>query len=333
MNVHAQLSPSDARERSSAAVPGSWEVRSVTLKFKLGEMTLFTLPMTLAVGTAHFTELAEDAFANWSQWDSVPESVQGVVIKSQPVSTELPRLTRFPSAIRYVPAQYRRFYLEFGPSFAGYLQKFSSQSRQKRKREVRKFADSSGGEIDLRLYRTPQELAEFLREARALSELTFQERLLNAGLPASDGYRKHLLETGAAGRSRGFILFHAGKAAAYLLYEIRAPGIVLSMYTGYDPQLRALSPGTVIHFLSIEKLFGESGLRMLDFTEGEGTHKQFFATGSRQCADIYFLKPSLRAALLLRLHAGMDFLSHAVVGILDRLGLKARIKKLIRARA
>jgi CelD/BcsL family acetyltransferase involved in cellulose biosynthesis len=332
MSTDAQLSPSDAPGHS-APVPGSWQVRTVPLFFKLGEKTLFKLPMTMAVGTAHFTEMAEDAFTTWSQWDSVPESVQGVAIKSQPVSRELPRLTHFPTGIRYVPAQYRRFYLEFGPSFTEYLQKFSSKGRNRRKREVRKFAESSGGAIDLRAYRTPQELAEFLREARALSQLTFQERLLDAGLPASEVYRKHLLDTGAAGRIRAFILFHAGKAAAYLLCEIREPGIVMSMYTGYDPQLRELSPGTVLYLLAIEQLFGESGLRMLDFTEGEGTHKQYFGTGSRQCADIYFLKQSLRLVWLLRLHAALDALSKTIVAVLDRLGLKAQIKKLIRARA
>lgn len=332
MSVDARVSHSDERP-SSAAAPGSWEVRSVPLKFRLGERTVFKLTLKMAVGTAHFTELTEDAFASWSQWDSVPDSVHGVLIKSQPVSAELPRLTRLPAGIRYVPAQYRRFYLEFGSTFAEYLQKFSSQSRNKRKKEVRRFAESSGGAIDLRSYRTPQELAEFLREARALSQLTFQERLLDAGLPASDAYRSQLLETGAAGRIRAFILFHAGRPAAYLLYEIRGPGIVLSMYTGYDPQLRSLSPGTVVHYLSIEQLFGEGGLRMLDFTEGEGTHKQYFATGSQLCADIYFLKPGLRVALLLRTHAAFDALSRAAVSALNRLGLKARIKKLIRAHA
>lgn len=316
------------------AVPGSWEVRTVPIKFRLGELTLFKLPLSVAVGTAHFSELAEDAFSSWSRWDSVPESVQGVVIKSQPVSGELPRLTRFPTAIRYVPAQYRRFYVEFGQTFEQYQQKFSSQSRSKRRKELRKFMESSGGTLDLRGYRTPEELEEFLRVARELSQKTFQERLLDAGLPASAEYRRQLLAKGAAGKVRGFILFHAGHAAAYLLYEIRDPGIVQSMYTGYDPALRALSPGTVVYVLSIEKLFEESGgLRMLDFTEGEGTHKQYFATASRQCADIYFLKPSLRVRTALRLHAVLDSASSAAVRLLDRVGLKATIKKLIRERA
>lgn len=330
--MQTSAAPSAAGKRTEA-VPGSWEVRTVPLKFMLGEMTLFKVPLSMAVGTAHFSEISEDAFCTWSQWDSVPQSVQGVAIKSQPVSTELPSLTRFSTAIRFVPAQYRRFYLEFGQTFEEYLQKFSSQSRSKRRKEVRKFAESSGGSLDLRTYQTPQELEIFLREARELSEKTFQERLLDAGLPASEEFRHLLLERGAAGEVRAFILFHAGKAAAYLLYQIRAPGIVLSVYTGYDPTLRALSPGTVVHYLSIEKLFAESGLRMLDFTEGEGTHKQYFATASRQCADIYFLRPSFRVGALLRLHVILESTSRAIVRALDRFGLKARIKKLIRARA
>jgi len=330
--MQTTAAPSDAGG-SSRAVPGSWEVRTVPLKFKLGEMTLFKLPLSLAVGTAHFSEMQVDAFCDWSQWDSVPRSVQGVAIKSQPVSAELPRLTRLRGAIRYVPAQYRRFYVEFGQSFEEYLQKFSSQSRSKRRREMRKFAESSGGTLDLRIYCTPEELEEFLRVARELSQKTFQERLLDAGLPAGEPFRRQLLEKGAAGKVRGFILFHAGQAAAYVLYEIRDPGIVMSLYTGYDPVLRALSPGTVMHHLSIEKLFAEGGLQMLDFTEGEGTHKQYFATASRQCADIYLLKPSLRVRTILQLHAALDFLSQTAVRLLDRLGLKAQIKKLIRARA
>jgi CelD/BcsL family acetyltransferase involved in cellulose biosynthesis len=330
--MQTQASPSYEGQQNNG-VPGSWEVRTVPLKFMLGELTLFKLRLTMAVGTAHFTEMAEDAFCTWSQWDSVPQSVQGVAIKSQPVSGELPRLTRFPTGIRYVPAQYRRFYIEFGPSFAEYLQKFSSQSRQKRRKEVRRFAETSGGQIDLRLYRTPPELEEFLREARELSRKTFQERLLDVGLPSGDDFRQQLLEKSAADKARAFVLFHAGKAAAYLLCEIRDPGIVLSLYTGYDPALRALSPGTVMYYLAIEKLFQERGLRMLDFTEGEGTHKQYFANASRQCADLYFVRPSLRARALLRLHACMDSTSRAMVSLLDRLGIKAQIKKMIRARA
>ena len=303
------------------------------MKFALGERTLFRVNFTLAVKVAHFTELAEDAYCTWSQWSSVPASVDGVLIRSQPVSRRLSRLSRFPDSIRYVPAQYQRYYLEFGQSFADYLQKFSSQTRSKRKKEVRKFAESAGGSIDIREYRTPDEVREFMRHARELSRKTFQERLLDAGLPASEEFQRHILDQAAKGKVRAYLLFHAGLPASYLLNEIRDPGIVISLYTGYEPQFRSLSPGTIVYYLAFEKLFAESGLHMLDFTEGEGTHKQFFATASKQCADIYFFRSTFKIRTLLYTHSAIDFISRSVVKLLDNVGLKARIKKLIRARA
>jgi hypothetical protein len=223
--------------------------------------------------------------------------------------------------------------MEFGKTFEQYLQKFSSQTRSKRKKEVRKFAESCDGAIDMREYRTLEEVTEFVALARELSKKTFQERLLDVGLPASEEYRKYLLEKAATGHIRAYMLFHKGVPASYLLNEVRDPGIVISLYTGYDPQYRSLGAGSIVYYLAFERLFAESGLRMLDFTEGEGTHKQFFATGSKQCADIYFFPATLRIRMLLSGQSALDNLSRTIVACLDRLGLKQRIKNLMRARA
>jgi hypothetical protein len=312
---------------------GSWAVRKVWLRYRLGERKLFDVVLRMAVNTAHFTELPENAYGTFSDWASLPPDVDGALIRSQPVTERLPRFTRQGKVIRYVPAQYQRYYMEFGKTFEQYLQKFSSQTRSKRKKEVRKFAESCGGEIDLREYRTLEEVTEFITLARELSKKTFQERLLDVGLPSSDEYRTYLLEKAATGHIRAYMLFHKGVPASYLLNEVRDPGIVISLYTGYDPQFRSLGAGSIVYYLAFERLFGESGLRMLDFTEGEGTHKQFFATGSKQCADIYFFPATLRIRMLLGVQTALDKISRAVVTVLERMGLKQRIKNLLRARA
>lgn len=308
-------------------------MRKVWLRYHIGERKLFHVTLMMAVNTAHFTELKDDEYCNWSQWDSIPPNVDGALIRSQPVTNRLPCLVRTASAIRYVPQQYNRYYMEFGKTFEQYLQKFSSQTRSKRKKEVRKFAESCGGAVDLREYRTVEEVREFIRLARELSKKTFQEKLLDAGLPSSEEYKNFLLERAATGHIRAYMLFHKDVPASYLLNEVRDPGIVISLYTGYDPQFRAQGAGSIVYYLAFEKLFAEDGLRMLDFTEGEGTHKQFFATGSKQCADIYYFRPSLRIAALLRLHASMDSASRAAGRLAERLGIKARLKRFLRARA
>jgi hypothetical protein len=51
------------------------------------------------------------------------------------------------------------------------------------------------------------------------------------------------------------------------------------------------------------------------------------------CANIFYFRPTLRNRLLLRLHAFTDSLSGRAAAMLERLGLKARVKELLRAAA
>ncbi len=325
--AHAPL----AMRSPSLPDTSGWVVRPVALKISLGERRLFWFPFTMAVKEAHFTELADDEYVNWSDWSAVPGHVDAVVIRSQPVTSPLPRRLATAGGVRYVPAQYLRYYMEFNGTFEQYLQKFSSKVRSNRKREVKKFAEFSGGTIDFRQYRTAAEVEEFYRLARELSRKTFQERLLDAGLPDNETYRSNLLDLASQDRIRAYLMFKSGAAVAYLLTEVRVPDILLYRYLGYDPEFRSWSPGTVLHCLAFERLFAEQRFRFLDFTEGEGTHKKFFATGNRSCADIFFFRRTFKNRMFLLLHSSTEGFSRAVAGMLDRLGLKARIKKLLRA--
>jgi hypothetical protein len=335
--ITMSLAPSDIAPLRAASPPsgeaGSWAIRRVGLRYHLGERKLFEVGLRLAVNTTHFTAIPENTYLTLTDWSGLPTDIDGVLVRSQPVTERLPRFTRQGKVIRYVPQQYQRYYMEFGKTFEQYLQKFSSQTRSKRKKEVRKFAESCGGEIDMREYRSVEEVTEFIDLARELSRKTFQERLLGVGLPATETYRKFLLEKAATGHIRAYMLFHKGVPASFLLNEVRDPGIVMSLYTGYDPQFRTLGAGSIVYYLAFERLFAESGLRMLDFTEGEGTHKQFFATGSKQCADIFFFPATLRIQALLGLQTTLDNTTRAVGALLDRMGLKQKIKNLLRARA
>lgn len=309
----------------------SWVTRPVWLKFAFGELKLFSRQFQLSVLDAHFTDLKLDAFCEWSEWESIPASADGVLIRSQPITNRLPRLTSYSTAIRYVPAQYQRFYVEVENSFPDYLKKFSSHSRSNRKREVKKFSDLCGGALDYREYRKPHEVEEFMILAQELSRKTFQERLLDAGLPQGDAYRNSIVKLAEDDRIRAYLLFYGGRAVSYLIGEIRRPGVLLILYMGYDPELRSWSPGTVLNYKAVESVFAEKGLRMIDFTEGEGKHKQYFATASTLCADVYFFRRSIRNRLVLGMHSALDDLSGIIVRTLDRLGIKVWVKKFIRS--
>ena len=305
--------------------------RTVRLKFLLGELPLFSVAFELCVLSTHFTRLGRSPEETLGALVPTVPPADGILLRSHPVAERLPRVSRAEEFVRYVPSQYERRYIDLGGTFEDYLKQFSSKSRSTLRRKVRKYGQLCGGEPDWRTYRTPSEMEEFYRLARDVSRKTYQERLLDAGLPESDEFRKEMLEAAERDSTRGYLLFHESRPVAYLHCPIH-DGVVFYGHLGYDPEYAKWSPGTVLQHLALEQLFGEPGQRMFDFTEGEGQHKSFFATHSALCADIYYLRRSLRNRCLVRLHAGLDTFSRALVRLLDRLGVKERIKRLIRRR-
>lgn len=308
-----------------------WVAKSIQLKFLLGEIPLFAVKFPALVFSAHFTNLTTDLDEPRPPFERFSSRLEAILIRSHPVDGELAPLDLSSQSIRYVPAQYRRYYIDLQTTFADYLGKFSSKSRSTLQRKVRKFAEFSGGEAIWREFRYREQMEEFYRLAREVSEKTYQEKLLNVGLPTGDDFRQELLDLSSRDLARGYLLFHGEKAIAYLYCPVQE-GIMLYHNLGYDPDYKQWSPGTVLQYLVLERVFAEGTFRMFDFTEGQGPHKEFFSTGSTQCADIYYLRPTFRNLLLLKLHYGLSALSGATVKGLDRLGLKARIKKLIRAK-
>jgi CelD/BcsL family acetyltransferase involved in cellulose biosynthesis len=231
--------------------------------------------------------------------------------------------------IRYVPAQYRRYYIDMKGGFDEYLQKFSSKSRFTMKKKLRRFAEHSGGTIRWTTFRRPEEMSEFYRLARQVSTTTYQERLLHAGLPTSEKAQREIHELAAADAFRGYILWDGERPIAYLCCPID-DGVVKYAHVGYDPEFREWSPGIVLLRLALEQLFAEKRYRAFDFTEGEGPLKEFFASRFTECADIYFFRRKARYRAVVFVHSTLESASRRAGSMLDRLGLKTRVKDLIR---
>jgi hypothetical protein len=161
----------------------------------------------LLIPETHFTKLLNRPDRKISI-EALPTATEGFLIRSQPVQQTLPRLSVFPDAIRYIPSQYERFYIELEGSFAEYLNKFSSKSRWTLLQKIRKFAAFSRSQVDWRVYRTVKEIEEYYPLARQVSAATYQERLLNAGLPEQGEFRTETFALARLDRVRGYLLFH-----------------------------------------------------------------------------------------------------------------------------
>lgn len=184
---------------------------------------------------------------------------------------------------------YPRHYARLDQSFETYLAGFSAKSRSGLKRKRRRLEERCGGALDVRLYRRPDEMTTFFGHARAVSALTYQEKLLDAGLPldALPGLRA-LAQRDAV---RAWLLFVDARPVAYL-YAPAQGDTLLYAHLGYNPAFAELSPGSMLQLEAMRMVMEEGQFRWFDFTEGDGQHKRQLATDSIDSVDLLLLRPN-----------------------------------------
>ncbi|HEY0028579.1 MAG TPA: GNAT family N-acetyltransferase [Allosphingosinicella sp.] len=255
-----------------------------------------------------------------------PSDGDGYLVASLPEQA-LPQLLAAHGALKpFIRQRYRRFYAELDRGFDHWLGTLSSKSRSTLKRKVRKLADRSGGALDLRCYRTAAEAEEFYRHARAVSALTYQERLLRAGLPEGEAALAAMQALATRDAMRGWILFLDARPVAYLYAPADGETLIYA-HLGYDPDHADLSPGSVLQFEAMRELMEEGRFRLFDFTEGEGQHKRLFSTGEVECVDLLLLKRTPANLLAGWSLAAFDGGIEAAKAVLKRFNLESLARR------
>jgi len=308
-----------------------WIAQRVQLKFFFGGIRLGSAAFRTAI-LPRSPETAPPYETPSFPFGQFPAGVDVVYTPSHPIPGRLPRFSFFRYGARYVPQQYRRYSLSLTGRFEDYLGTFSSKSRFTLRKKVRKVAERCGGTIPWRLYRTPAEIMEFYDLARQVSQRTYQEQLLSAGLPATDEFRERIREAAARDAIRGFLLFDGEKPIAYLCCPIKG-GIVAYDYVGHDHEYQDWSPGVVLLYSALEYLHQEGIHSAFDFTEGEGQLKEVFSRSSTECAEVYYFRWSARHFVILSLHTALELGSAAGAWALRVLRLKPVAKRVMRALA
>ena len=306
-----------------------WQLREVPLKFGIGDRVIMAHSLPLQVFSVKLSDAEGPADTGQPPRDPLLPGSQGYYCRAQPVTDPLPRRSRIDDWIRYVTSQYVHYYIDMSCGLEAYRAKFSSKTRSTIGRKVRKFQDHCQGKLDWRVYDRVDQMHEYYRLARQVSTRTYQEKLLDAGMPAEPGYLAKLIEDASHQRVRGYLLFDGERPVAYLHCPIRDDSYVYA-YLGYDPDYMRLSAGTVLQWLAFEDLFGRPAARFFDFTEGQSEHKRLFATHERRCANVMFVRATLQNRLWLGLHGMAQDASSGLGRVAARWGLKARVRRMLR---
>lgn len=306
-----------------------WQRFQFYLTFRFGEIGLAERQLPVLRKVHSMTEIANGVTVTLPT--ELPDDCAGLYLARLPESALSQVLANSKGLMAYPTKHYLHSYIDMSGDFEGYAAQFSSKTRSTIRRKTRKFAEHTGG-LDFRVFRRPEEMQQFHREARAVSALTYQERLLDAGLPDGQSFVERLHQHASHDQIRGYLLYDRGRPVSYLYCPIKGDSVVYA-FLGYDPDYARLSTGTVLQWLALEQLFAEQRFRFFDFTEGEGDHKLLFSTHQANCANLLLLKPTLSNRLTLRSHSTFATAGSACIRTLDRMGLKSRIKQWIRKKA
>jgi hypothetical protein len=175
----------------------------------------------------------------------------------------------YPDLRLFVRRHYDRAYERLDGGADAYLARFSGKTRSTLRRKTRRLAERCGGALDLRRYAAPGEMEAFHCHARAVSVLTYQERLLDLGMPDGDSAVAQLKARAQRNEVRGWVLFVRDRPIAYLHAPAEGDVLILG-HLGYDPAFAAMSPGTVLMFEAMRQLAAEgadSGNTGISFLE------------------------------------------------------------------
>lgn len=224
-----------------------------------------------------------------------------------------------------------RHYVDLNGSFESYLGRFSGKTRNGLRRKVRRFVRKFG-EPALRVYgRGEGGFDAFFAAARTVSTETYQERMFDAGLPTESKTIAAMRAALTGGQARGYVLFAGPEPAAYLYCPVVGNALEYQ-YVGFRPQYASDSPGTVLLMLVFERLFEEGVIAVFDFCEGSHAdgYKAFFATDGVAFQTVFSLRATPANALLLGGQWTCDRVSETAGAVLSRLGLKQRVRALMR---
>lgn len=325
----------DARNGPKRQVMSSIELDSavetrVALKYQLGEFVLCTWrPHCLVLNPVAFSAL------DWPEPPLVLATrltapVEGVLCRKVDAGRFRVGLSRHGALLAYVRQVDVLYTIDGRLTWDVYLKTLSSKARQNIQRTVRKYAAKQGDEPYFEEFRDPAAMAGFHREAHAISQQTYQSRLLKAGLPGTSSFVEHMQALASAGRARGYLLKDAGKSIAFAWCSLNPDGRLSYEVVGYLPEWAPWSPGTILLYRILEHGFATQQFKLLDFGPGEAQYKSVFATDRVQYADVFFFRDTLKHRALTGFHRSMTGFSDHVVHFLDRLGWKAQIKKWLR---
>jgi CelD/BcsL family acetyltransferase involved in cellulose biosynthesis len=219
------------------------------------------------------------------------------------------------------------FLIRLDGTFESYLKRFCAKTRKNRLREIRRLRER--GQVNLLRVSQTAEIDAFLETAYEISERNskFKRRGWDLAARDPDMLRRELQFLAERGWLRSYVLKCDGVPCCFILGHQHGSSFFAET-VGVDDAWRSYSVGTVILLLALEDLFKENPPEFYDF----GTSVKFqehFATESYPEARVWLFRRRTYPILASSIYCACDAVSMSTGMLLDRFGLKSRVKQLL----
>jgi CelD/BcsL family acetyltransferase involved in cellulose biosynthesis len=177
----------------------------------------------------------------------------------------------------------------------GSLDEFLAKRKKKVRWQARKdsqLAAARGGDLEVRVFRNPDELERLFEDTGRVHRLTYQDAL---GVGFSEGPLNRALTelTMRRGWFRGYVLYLRGEPVAFW-HGNAYKGVFGLGATGFDPAHAADRPGAYLLMRLIGDLCADESVHTFDFGFGDATYKRQLGDVCRTERDLVVFAPRPR---------------------------------------
>lgn len=215
-------------------------------------------------------------------------------------------------------------------TFESYMKRLSPKTRKNRLREIKMLQKRC--QVTLVRVTQASEIDAFLEAAYEISRRTWQFKRFGWGLASRDVHTvtRELRFLAERGWLRSYLLQCDGVACAFILAHQYNSNFDPE-YVGVDDVWRKYSVGTVVMMLVLEDLFESNSPEFYDFGT-PATHlrfQEYLATASYPEARVWLFRRQAYSFLASSVYRACNAISMNGGTLLERLGLKSRVKRLL----
>jgi len=213
-------------------------------------------------------------------------------------------------------------------TYDGYLDQLSNRSRKSILYSQRKAKKDFS--VKLLKCDSVEKIDSFLDSAIAISKTTYQWNLLGLGLRDREALKATLLKWQKQDALCCYILQFDDVPVSFMLgYIYKSTYYYIDV--GFNPEWSKYSVGSVLQLEVLEELYSLiSPPTSFDFSTGYGEHKARFGNVEQNEVNMMLLSNTLKNKFRVLVYNFFSKMSDSLVELLEKLGIKKRLKKILR---